>query len=558
VAARFLLDRLTIYAYKVAERPTSRISTAPGKSDLMAAAIVVTHVEVSQPESATTLRTIVELVRRTLKADTVSILGFSMIDGTITWKAASGFTTDIDFSQAVFRPAGSAMGRRALEQKTVAILKGIGTQPELPAEEFPIHQAEGICDVAVAPMRIVGNHSGALVAGYRTSHDFTEDEQRLLLNLSEMAAMVLESERLVQSVKAAEKIWEKTFDAVAEKGIFVYNKEKRIVRCNARAAELLDLQIPEVIGLSFHDAFIRLFGQQAADHYQPEVRDAPSSFEVETDWGRRHIVSIVPIEDPDGEVFTVVTLRDVSRLAEMQEQLARSRRLGSVGQLAAGVAHEINNPLAAIATCAEAITRDLRKTEELMRLSQEHQWNYYLDEIVRQALRCKEITRGLLDLTQQRKAKRTLCDLNLIARDCAKLAVQGANSSAIEVQVRLDENLSRVATDAAMVRQIVDNLLSNAVDAIGDARGRITISTSAETDRAMIEVADNGPGIAADLLPRIFEPFISTKNPGKGYGLGLAICSALAESLGASLTVESKPGDGSKFRVWIPRREPQT
>ena len=73
----------------------------------------------------------------------------------------------------------------------------------------------------------------------------------------------------------------------------------------------------------------------------------------------------------------------------------------------------------------------------------------------------------------------------------------------------------------------------------------------------MVEVADNGAGIAADLLPRIFDPFVSTKNPGKGYGLGLAICAALAESLGAALTVESKPSEGSKFRLWIPRRAPE-
>jgi PAS domain S-box-containing protein len=523
----------------------------------MAAAIDVTHVETSQPESATTLRTIVELVRRIMKADTATILGFSLADEKVTWKAASGFTTDIDYSEPVFRPAGSAMARRALENNTIAIMQGIGTRPEFPAEEFPVHQREGICDIAVAPMRITGNYSGALVAGYRQPHDFTEDEKRLLQNLSEMAVVVLGSDRLVENIKAAEKIWEKTFDAIGEKGMLVYDEERRIVRCNARAAEMLDLQPQEVIGLSFPDAFIRLFGRQAAVHYRPEIRDTPSSFEVQTEYGRRHIVSLVPFEDATGVGFTVVSVRDVSRLAEMKEQLARSRRLGNVGQLAAGVAHEINNPLAAIATCAEAITRDLRRTDALQELADQHQWSYYLEEIVRQALRCKDITRGLLDLTQQRHAKRTLCDVNLLARDCAKVAAQGAHSTAIELQITLDEKMGQVATDVTMVRQILDNLLSNAIDALGDAGGKISISTRRETDRAMIEVADNGAGIPGDLLPRVFDPFVSTKNPGKGYGLGLAICAALAEALGAALTVESKPGEGSRFRLWIPRRAPE-
>lgn len=524
----------------------------------MAAAIDVTHVQTSQPESATTLRTIVDLVRRIMQADTASILGFSLLDEQVTWKAASGFTTDIDYREPVFRPAGSAMARRALESRTVALIQGIGTRPEFPAEEFPIHMAEGICDMAVAPMRIVGNHSGALVAGYRKPHNFTEDEKRLLQNLTEMAAVMLESDRLVESVKAAEKIWEKTFDAIVEKGILVYDDERRIVRCNARAAEMLELQPHEVIGLSFPDAFIRLFGKQAAVHYRPEVRDTPSSFEVQAECGRRYIVSIVPVEDPDGGAFTVVTLRDVSRIAEMQEQLARSRRLGSVGQLAAGVAHEINNPLAAITTCAEAVIRDLRRSETAQKIADENQWPYYLEEIVRQSLRCKEITRGLLDLTQQRQAKRTLCDLNTIARECAKSAVQRLQSTTVEFEVTLDENVGEIATDASMVRQILDNLLTNAVDALGERGGRVAVATGREADRVMIEVADNGEGISANLLPRIFDPFVSSKGPGKGYGLGLAICAALAESLGGRLAVESKEGEGSKFRLWIPRRAPES
>ena len=244
----------------------------------------------------------------------------------------------------------------------------------------------------------------------------------------------------------------------------------------------------------------------------------------------------------------------MTQLSEVQEQLSRSRRLGSVGQLAAGVAHEINNPLAAISTCAEAVIRDVRKSDDTQKLASEHQWNYYLEEIVRQAQRCKEITRGLLDLTQQRQAKRSMSDLNAIARDCLKVAVQRPESARIEFKVALDENVGEVATDPALVRQILDNLLSNAADAAGENDGSVTVTTARETDRALIEVADNGPGISADLLPKIFDPFVSTKRAGKGYGLGLAICAALAEALGASLTVESKEGEGSRFRLWIPRR----
>jgi len=105
--------------------------------------------------------------------------------------------------------------------------------------------------------------------------------------------------------------------------------------------------------------------------------------------------------------------------------------------------------------------------------------------------------------------------------------------------------------------QILDNLLSNAVDAIGDDKGLITVSTRREAARAVIEIKDTGPGISADVMAKIFDPFFSTKGPGKGYGLGLPISATLAESLRGGLAVESKPGAGSTFRIWIPRQAPE-
>src|SRR5690349_3820803 len=116
----------------------------------MAAPAEVTYVS-SYPESATSLRTIVDLVRRIMKADVASILGFSLTDETVTWKAASGFTSSIDYGRSVFRPIGSAMARRALAENTVAIIQGIGTRPEFSIADFPVHVAEGVCDIAIAP-----------------------------------------------------------------------------------------------------------------------------------------------------------------------------------------------------------------------------------------------------------------------------------------------------------------------------------------------------------------------------------------------------------------------
>jgi two-component system NtrC family sensor kinase len=148
------------------------------------------------------------------------------------------------------------------------------------------------------------------------------------------------------------------------------------------------------------------------------------------------------------------------------------------------------------------------------------------------------------------------CDLNLIVRQCAKVALQRAGSI-IEFGIDIDNNVGQVATDGAMVRQILDNLLSNAIDAIGEKEGKLTVATKRDGDRIAIEVRDTGCGIPADSLARIFDPFFSMKGPGKGYGLGLAISSTLAESLGGAITVESRLGEGSRFSLWIPRRAPE-
>src|SRR5437868_9803523 len=360
--------------------------------------------------------------------------------------------------------------------------------------------------MAIAQMSIVRNTSGPIVAGYRSAHEFTEEEKRLLQNLAEMAVVVFDSARLVESVVAAEMIWEQTFDAIGE-GILVYDAAKRIVRCNSRAAEMIEMSPEDVIGRSFDDIFARMFGKHAATYYLADKRESSSVFEVRTNGGRRNMVAIFPIEGTQGDSVNVVTLNDVTRLSEIQEQLARSRRLGSVGQLAAGVAHEINNPLAAIATCAEAIMRDFQRKENLQVLAADHEWTYYLEEILRQALRCKDITRGLLDLTSQRKPKRTLCEVNAIIRQCAKAAAQQSNSVKLEFGLILDDRVGELATDAAMVRQIIDNFLTNAADALGERGGKIEISTLRAGDRILIEVGDNGCGIPADVLPRVFDPF---------------------------------------------------
>jgi two-component system NtrC family sensor kinase len=510
-----------------------------------------------QTESATTLRTIADTVRRIMRADTTSVASFSLSDKTVTWKAMSGFHSHATAEKEIVTPLSGNYLEQAVATNELTTITGIGESEEFSAANFPIHSREGVRDVAFVPLKARGETLGALIVGYRSEHQFTVEEKKLLEGLAEMAALALDHARLFETVEAAKKIWERTFDAIPD-GIIVHDQHMRIVRCNAHAADMMLMQPSEAIGLTCAEAFARLFGERAAAYHMSETRGTASSFELQAEDGRRYLVAVAPVDEFGSQPGSVITWSDVTELSEMQEQLARSRRLATVGQLAAGVAHEINNPLATITTCAEATLRNMRKMAIATAIPEESRdWSFYLEEIVRQALRCKEITRGLLDLSRQRRAHRLPCDINDMAAQCARLAEDRIQSEAIKVRVNLDEEVGEVATDAVMVRQVLDNLIGNALDAVGSS-GEIVVSTHRMGERVAIEVADTGHGISPELLVRIFDPFFTTKDQGKGSGLGLAISYTLAEALGGALTVESKQGAGSRFRLWIPRRLPET
>lgn len=512
----------------------------------------------AQADGAATLSTVVATVRRILRSDTASIARFSLEDRTVTWLATSGFNNAAASGETVNPLRGEFAERiAAFEDENFVEVRNVAG--DLPASEFPLHSAEGLRDLAFVRLRARGESLGVLAVGYRDHHRFTAEERLQLEGLGEMAALALDNARLLDTLGAAKRVWEQTFDAIPD-GIIVHDDRMRVVRCNMAAADALGLHPSEVAGMSCAEAFARLFGERAAAyHMRPGTARTTNSFELQAEDGRRYLVSVAPVSGLDAGAegqWSVITWSDITTLAEVQEQLARTRRLATIGQLAAGVAHEINNPLAAITTCAEATLRDMRGSEESAALAVERQWDYYLEEIVRQALRCKQITRGLLDLSRQKRARRDPVDLNRVVSQAALVFEQRGRERGVKFEVEPDASVGEVATDETMLRQVLDNLLSNALDAVADG-GRVRVSTALDGARVRVEIEDDGHGIAPEVLARVFDPFFTTKDPGRGSGLGLAISLTLAEAMGGAITVESRPDKGSLFRLWLPRRTPE-
>uniref|UniRef100_A0A7C3SHY5 histidine kinase n=1 Tax=Desulfobacca acetoxidans TaxID=60893 RepID=A0A7C3SHY5_9BACT len=235
----------------------------------------------------------------------------------------------------------------------------------------------------------------------------------------------------------------------------------------------------------------------------------------------------------------------------LDERLLQTQKLAALGELAAGVAHEINNPLAIIRQEAEWTSQVLKKAEfpESPQLAEIRD---SLREIIQQVERAREITLNLLNLARKRQPVIQQVDLNRLIQGMVALVEKEAKERNIRIIQQLQPDLPLIYSDGPLLRQVVLNLLNNARQAV-EKDGSIIVTTKpTEDQRIMISVADTGPGIPPEHLGRIFDPFFTTKMPGAGTGLGLAISQSIIHQLGGEITVTSRLGEGATFTVILP------
>ncbi len=259
----------------------------------------------------------------------------------------------------------------------------------------------------------------------------------------------------------------------------------------------------------------------------------------------RHMIGLIRRRDEEAD--------------RLNERLLQAGKLAAIGELSAGVAHEINNPLAILLTERQLLL-DCAARHPLPEGEFREQFEESMSQIDIQVQRCKRITQNLLRFARRTESKLETLDVNAFIREVVELMEREARTSGIRFTTALDPAVPPVVSDPSQLQQVLLNLITNAIDAHdGKPCGEIRIATRADSParRFLLKVADTGAGIRPEHLERIFDPFFTTKAVGKGTGLGLAITYGIVQRLGGAIRLASRPGEGTEFTIELPWEPPE-
>jgi two-component system NtrC family sensor kinase len=417
----------------------------------------------------------------------------------------------------------------------------------------------------VAPVHINGEIKGAVITAFPDADDLTDHKTRLIDAATKMAAMSVNlsahyEAALGHSINEAREEHRKFTEAVLDSlpvSLYVVDREYNIVTWN-RHREIGDQGIPRdaAIGRNVFDVLEKYPQGRLREEFERAFRTGKiERIEQQTqsdDGSTLHwLVSKVPMKNEAGHVTHVITVgEDVTMRVEAVQAISRAEKLAAVGRLAAGVVHEINNPLATIAACAESLEQRIDEGAFEMSAASDD-LSEYLGLIKSEAFRCKTITTGLLDFSRIRTGDRTPTDVGDVVRSAANLISHQKRGPGIAIGVDIAGDLPMVNADGGQIQQAVIALATNAIDAMPDG-GKLDFRVIGRSNRIVIEVEDTGLGIPIDDMPKIFEPFFTTKEVGKGTGLGLAVCYGIISEHGGRLSVRSNLGKGTTFSIFLP------
>ncbi len=405
------------------------------------------------------------------------------------------------------------------------------------------------------PCRVKGEVIAVLGVGRKDGLDpLNSEEVDTLKTLAAQAATAIMNGRLYQRLaeKADElrglKDYNENILESLDSGIVVLDLDSRVVRWNRAMEGLYGRARAEVLGQRLDNVFPEAFLEALrgslvlGDH--DEIAHVYKLHLPAAD-GRSQMVnlSVAPFQAAPGErCGTILILDDITARVRLEEQLQHTEKMASVGLLAAGVAHEVNTPLAGISSYTQLLRGQLDEQDPRQQV---------LEKIEKQSFRAAKIINGLLNFSRSSGTEFDRVDVNKVLADVLALVEHQLDGSRIRVRRELSPQLPPVRGNENRIQQVFFNLILNARDAMPSG-GWLTLRTHADDETVVVEVGDTGHGIRREHLRRIYDPFFTTKGIGKGTGLGLSVSYGIVQEHGGAILVESDPGAGTTFQVTLP------
>ncbi len=425
------------------------------------------------------------------------------------------------------------------------------------SHEWPVGVRRSIAELELTyylPCSARGRTIAYLGVSRTESHDFLSSEDvELLMTLSGYVGIAIDNTKLYQSLQRKADEYErlKEFsENIVESihvGILAADLEDRVESWNSQVEKLTGILRQDAVGRKLRE----LLPEDLCDRLEIARDDAGVQNIYQYLLRQRQVglndatlnIAAAPLISREGErIGRLIILDDVTDRAELERRLMQADKLSSIGLLAAGVAHEVNTPLAVISTYAQMLAKQISGDEQKAPL---------LEKIARQTFRASEIVNSLLNFSRTAPTEFVPMDLNKVVRETLTLVEHQFAKSSVKVDLALDESIAPIKGSPGKLQQVFLNLFLNARDAM-ESGGVLTIETSRWNGTVRVSVRDTGSGIAPENLARIFDPFFTTKGARKGTGLGLSVSYGIVREHGGDIEVQSQPGQGTQFLLTFP------
>ncbi|MCG8634569.1 MAG: DUF3365 domain-containing protein [Desulfobacterales bacterium] len=399
------------------------------------------------------------------------------------------------------------------------------------------------------PVKSPESHWGILSLSWDWPPDPTDLDPGILLALGQQVAILIENIHAFSNIRFQHDMLQSVFKGISDP-LLLIDEDCHIIIANEGSRQLLkgknkkDREEELRSFLSLGDLRTPAPGETGGSGILEQVSRTGRLVkdEIKTPDNTYFDIDLYPLaRQEQSGMKMVLYARDITQEKEMMARMHQAERLSAIGKMAAGIAHEINNPLGVIQVYADLVKDTIEDPDT----------GRDVDVILKHTRSAKKVVQDLLNLARPKKDLTGLCDINRVIE--SELVVFRAQASArqISISTELTPDLPPAKCDAATMEQILTNLWLNAVDALTETGDQITLVTRMEkTDEICLTIEDNGPGIPDDLLSQIFDPFFSTKEVGKGTGLGLSIVYGFVTELGGRITVDNRPT--TRFNIFFP------